>query len=284
MWHVTAGGAVPVGSFGVGTYATYFNQGNVVAWNQDRTLKYVFRPYDFAIHVSAGRRLGPLGYGLGLKVIRSFLAPGEVVRAVFDREGSGTAVSFALDAGLLLRSPFGVNLSLAVQNLGPSLEYRGMGIDDPLPSFVRMGVAVKPLQALGVRSGFFSITLAYDVNKSIHDLGRQIEDFGTRYAWNDAWKHYGLDFTFGPGPVTFSYRAGFYHDLHGGKGWMGVFPLIPPFASDAMDHPLVYNAFGFEIRFYYIRFSFADDSWITYPDTNLGTFRFSFSVVSPLHF
>ena len=73
----------------------------------------------------------------------------------------------------------------------------------------------------------------------------------------------------------------FYHDLHGGKGWMGYFPLIPPFVSETTPHPLVFNSWGFEIRFYYVHIGFADDTWV-HEHFNLGNFRFSFSVVSPV--
>jgi hypothetical protein len=141
---------------------------------------------------------------------------------------------------------------------------------------------MKPFEVLGIRSKFFSITLAYDVNKSLIGVSDQLRDHDLGYVWDDAWKHYGLDFTFGPGPVTFSYRAGFYHDAHGEKGWMGYFPLIPPFVSQSGHHPLVFNSWGFEIRFYYVRVGFADNTWVSYPQPNLGNFLFSFSLVSPV--
>ncbi|MFH2201857.1 MAG: PorV/PorQ family protein [Elusimicrobiota bacterium] len=88
-----------------------------------------FKPYDFALAGAYARRLGRLGLGSTLKVIRSKLS-----------DASGT--SFALDLGLQLERVTDVgegamDIGLSLTNLGPPI--RMGSVADPLPFKLQLG-------------------------------------------------------------------------------------------------------------------------------------------------
>lgn len=103
------------------------------------------------------------GFGYGRK-LRDGLLAGAGLKLVRESIAGNSASGFMLDAGLLWDVPGakGLNLGLALQNLGPSVN------DEPLPLGVRAGAGYK-LTLRGMKT-----TLAMDLQQN------RDEDFGVR--------------------------------------------------------------------------------------------------------
>jgi hypothetical protein len=198
-----------------------------------------------------------------MKLIHSFLAPGEIIREVLGEPGGGgSATSVALDLGILLRTPMGLNYALALTNLGPGMKYTESGDTDPLPSTLRFGASIdffRLFRAFDPKMpDFASFTLAYDVNKVLTGLQEDLRELGFDYVWREAWKSWGMELTLRPlvvlsrylreddkrDPETFlsiSFRAGYFQDFYGlRKG----------------------QTRGLGVRFFFLEYEYANDSRI----------------------
>jgi hypothetical protein len=133
------------GSFeGIGTVGislVYLTYGKSVAVNEQGIEQGEFSSWELTPQISYGVRVpkilgGELGLGLGFKFIHVSLAPEDFTLEGVDGSGS----SFAVDVGGLLRfEQLGLNLGLAVTNLGPDIAYIDEEQADPLPRSFRLG-------------------------------------------------------------------------------------------------------------------------------------------------
>lgn len=139
----------------VGASITYFNLGTF-----NRTLSNspdvvgTWHAYEYAVTVGYGTEVATgLGLGANFRYIRSELAP----FGAESEQGAGIASDVSFDLGLLYRPQkftlpllgdlgdrlgFGVDLS----NIGPNLYYIDQAQADPLPTNLRVGIAVHALK------------------------------------------------------------------------------------------------------------------------------------------
>jgi len=211
MYYEFLGFVKPLGEAGsIGGHIIYLTVGEIIATNQEGVEVGRFRPYDTAFDISYGFQFREnIGIGIGAKIIHSFLAPGEIIREVLGEPGGGgSATTFAFDGGILYRTPLkGLTLSAVISNIGPGLKYTQSGETDPLPRLLRAGFAFRPIW-----SKMHKVTLSGDVNKVLVGLFDDYKDFGINYVWTEAWKHFGLEYTYYD---FISLRIGYFYDHYG---------------------------------------------------------------------
>jgi hypothetical protein len=253
MYYEYMGFVKPLGKAGgIGGHIIYLTLGELEARKEDGTVVGRFRPYDVALDISYGLPIREdLGFGFGFKLIHSFLAPGDVIREVLNEPGSGgSATSAALDAGIFYKTNLlNTTLSAVVANIGPGLKYTESGRSDPLPSLLRLGVAVRPIW-----SKFHKITLSFDINKVLVGITYDYKHQGISYILSEAWRHVGLEYTYFD---FISLRIGYFHDYEGKR--MGF-------------------TFGGGIKFKSFKLDIADDSRI-YDFQESSNRRFAISYV-----
>jgi hypothetical protein len=128
-----------------------------------------FKSYEFAVTAGYGTLLSSsLGIGLNARFIHSRLSP----VGTEQEQGQGIASGFSFDVGMLYKPrsvpiPFTdidlgnrVNLGFNLSNLGPSLTYIDKAQSDPLPTNLRLGLAVQILE-----SEFNNLTYILDFSK-----------------------------------------------------------------------------------------------------------------------
>lgn len=127
----------------IGLSLIYLTYGKSVAVDETGEIKGDFSSWELTPQVSYGFKVprilgGDLGLGLGFKFIHVELAPKDFTLDGVDGSGS----SFAVDFGGLLRfENAGLNMGLAVTNLGPDIAYIDEEQADPLPRSLRAGLA-----------------------------------------------------------------------------------------------------------------------------------------------
>ena len=96
--------------------------------------------------------------GINVKLVHQDLAP----RSAGRQPGTGRATSFAFDVGLLTRDKFisGLDLGIAVANIGPNVQFIDANQADPMPMNLKVG-----LSYLIFDGEFNSLRFAYDMNK-----------------------------------------------------------------------------------------------------------------------
>jgi hypothetical protein len=99
--------------------------------------------------------------GVGLKIIRVFLAPATEQTGFV--EGAGW--SFAADFGFLGKVGDRLSYGIALQNLGPDMSFVSKEESAPLPRTVRGGIAYKPFL-----SGTYSSVISAEVTKALIGL------------------------------------------------------------------------------------------------------------------
>lgn len=133
----------PIGNFGVG--ATSLSQGRIEGRDIDGLKTSSFDASDLAVGLSFSPRLAQTwGLGLGIKWIRQSIA-------------EASATGLALDAGLLYKPAYSLQLGLAGRNLGPKLRFEEQTFS--LPSNVSLG------------AGYFiakQATLGLEMTKPLH--------------------------------------------------------------------------------------------------------------------
>ncbi len=241
MYYEFAGFVHPLagGRGAIGGHIIYLTLGNIDAHDEGGVYIGSFRPFDFAVDVGAGFKAKEnLGVGASVKFIYSFLAPGNIIRQVTHEPGQGgSAISFAVDAGLLYKPVLPVfdtiRLAAVLTNIGPGLKYTENGEVDPLPRTLRLGVAYTRKFA-----GVHSVTVSADVNKVLVGITNDLQNKGMYYVVREAFKHVGIEY--GLMDMIFV-RAGYFVDKEGKREGL---------------------TFGGGIKFKSFKFDIADDSKI----------------------
>jgi hypothetical protein len=151
--------------FGLAASVDYINFGSVDKFSLDPSTNQLtsngsFNPSAYHVDLGAGYALGSLSLGATAKFISESL------------DGSTAATAAAADLGALWRSPMGLNLGLALLNLGSQLE----GADLPLSG--RAGAAWK----LDLGGDSQVLTLAADVNVPWADDSASTFGGGVEYS------------------------------------------------------------------------------------------------------
>ncbi|OQX56241.1 MAG: hypothetical protein B5M53_02445 [Candidatus Cloacimonas sp. 4484_209] len=233
----------PVKGWGtIGGNIIYLTTGETEAVDENGNPKGKFRTFDIAFSLSYATKMSPyVGLGVGAKFIYSYLAPPEIVESILHMRG-GTGMSWAIDLSVLYHTPLrGLNLGVALQNIGPSIQYASSGEKDPLPRTVRLGVAYK----------FFNTEL----NKLnfLVDLTKVIVDWSgdLKKENEDTWKSIGMEYTY---YNLITGRIGYFRDVAGRR--MGL-------------------TYGGGITFRNLKFDIGvDDKLYEFPTSN---YRFSLS-------
>ncbi len=219
MYYEFFGFVKPMSDLGsVGGHIIYLTTGETEVYDWDGTPIARFVNFDFAVTLNYGYKIYEnLGVGIGAKFIYSFLAPDWLVKRFFPESGGGgTGITYAFDAGLLYKYKFsseskilpGLNFGLSLLNFGPGIRYtRQGGGEDPLPRTLKIGIAL-PLY----RSEAVKFTFASDITKILVNLKKDWDEQGFSYVWWEAWKHFGVEFTY----YDFvSLRFGYFWDAEG---------------------------------------------------------------------
>ncbi len=148
----------------LGANATILSYGEVQRTDRDPTVLGSFNPFDFSFGLSFGTRLtSTLAAGLSAKVIYSRLSE----QGAGQERGSGTATAFAMDAGLIYRTPFSrLTLGAALTNLGPDISYIDADQSDPLPRNLALGFAYRLAD-----SPYNRLVFTAEINKDLIDFG-----------------------------------------------------------------------------------------------------------------
>lgn len=191
MYYEFVGYVQPVKGWGgnVGANLIFLSEGENPWVNADGVQLGTFSSYEFSPSISYGAALRKnLGVGITTKIIHSHLAPfggDQFVR------GKGQATTWAIDLGVLYKSPFkgilgGFAAGACVQNIGPKLAYVDVENADPLNTNLRAGLSYR----------FF--------NNRLHRLTGDYEISKTLIALNDSWRrelneavlHAGLEYVY----------------------------------------------------------------------------------------
>ena len=159
-----------------------------------------FSSYDAALTLSYGTKFSPtLALGMSAKFIYSNLSPLGAGKEI----GSGTGSSFALDAGMLYRTPFKrLTLGAAVTNLGPDIAYIDANQSDPLPRNLALGFAYRLWD-----SPYNRLTLIGEINKELVGIK---DDLSTELR--EAIENVGVEYWYGS---YLALRAGYIYDRVG---------------------------------------------------------------------
>jgi hypothetical protein len=120
-------GAIPLNFGTIGFYGIYLTSGDIEGRDEYGTPTDSYNNSDIALGIGYGRKFG-MGFlfGFGMKFIQEKI-----------EQNSGTG--FGLDAGCVYKMPIGLNLGVAVQNLGTAI--RLIEEDTKLPMTFRVGVS-----------------------------------------------------------------------------------------------------------------------------------------------
>jgi len=184
----------------VGANVTFLNLGTSQRTNEIGDIIGEFTSYDAALTLSYGTKFSPtLALGMSAKFIYSNLAAVGAGR----EQGSGTGSSFALDAGLLYRTPWRrLTLGAAITNLGPDITYIDADQSDPLPRNLAIGFAYRLLE-----SSYNRLTLVGEVNKELVGVKDNLKTEYQEAIWNT-----GLEYWYGS---YLALRAGYIYDRVG---------------------------------------------------------------------
>ncbi|MEN3045757.1 MAG: PorV/PorQ family protein [Candidatus Hydrothermales bacterium] len=222
MYYEFFGFVNPLGELGaIGGNVIYLTTGETEAYIEGSDAPIArFVNFDFAVTLNYGYRVfKDLGVGIGSKFIYSFLAPDWLVKRVFPESGGGgTGITYAFDFGLLYKLSFrpeskllpGMSFGFSLLNFGPGIRYtRKGGGEDPLPRTLKVGVALPVYTSDAIK-----LTISSDITKILVKLFEDWEEKGFNYVWAEAWKHYGLEFTY----YNFvSLRVGYFLDIEGAR-------------------------------------------------------------------
>ena len=184
----------------VGGNLTFLNLGTSERTDETGQSLGEFTSYDAALTLSYGTKFSPtLALGMSAKFIYSNLSAVGAGR----EQGSGTGSSFALDAGLLYRTPIEhLTLGAAITNLGPDITYIDADQSDPLPRNLALGLAYRL-----VDTPYNRLSLIGEMNKELvgvkDDLSTEFEEA----IWN-----MGLEYWYGS---YIAFRAGYIYDKVG---------------------------------------------------------------------
>ena len=129
--------------------AIYLQTGETNVVNEHGEFLGRYRTWDFAAGVSGAYRILPyLSAGMTLKAVHSSFVPDWVWDSMPELGPfySGQATTFALDGGLQCKPLDLLIVGLAMNNLGPNIDfhYSDTVVGDPLPAILRFGFALSP--------------------------------------------------------------------------------------------------------------------------------------------
>lgn len=181
LYHAFTGATFPVEEWGtVGGFINYVSFGQNQQTNAEGQDIGKFSSYELVGALSYGTRLTKnLGLGVNTKFIYSALARGITSSG---EKTDGVAVSYAVDAGLLWKTPFlkGLNLAFVMQNMGPAVFYVDQAQADPIPFTWKVGMAYEL-----VHTPNHKLTIAADANReAVYREGNQASPVYIG-AWKD---------------------------------------------------------------------------------------------------
>jgi len=129
---------------GIGGSFGYLSYGQSEATDVDGNVIGTFTSNEIAPSIAYGTDLIPnMGFGVGLKLVRVDLAPGNLT--LDQRAGKGT--TFAADFGWLYKIPkWKASLGATLSNIGPDIAYIDQDQSDPLGRNVKVGAAYSPIE------------------------------------------------------------------------------------------------------------------------------------------
>ena len=161
LYHAFMGATFPVEEWGtVGGFVNYVSFGQNQQTNAEGQEIGKFDSYEMVGALSYGTRLSKdLGLGVNTKFIYSALARGITSSG---EKTDGVAVSYAVDAGILYKTPFlkGLSLAIVLQNMGPAVFYVDQAQADPIPFTWKVGTAYEV-----VHTPNHKLTIAADANR-----------------------------------------------------------------------------------------------------------------------
>jgi ligand-binding sensor domain-containing protein len=142
LYHAFMGATFPVEEWGtVGGFVNYVSFGQNQQTNAEGQDIGKFDSYELVGALSYGTRLAQnLGLGVNTKFIYSALARGITSSG---EKTDGVAISYAVDAGVIYKTPFlkGLSLAAVLQNMGPAVFYVDQAQADPIPFTWKVGLA-----------------------------------------------------------------------------------------------------------------------------------------------
>ena len=192
----------------LGLNATFMSYGAIPRTLEGgSTVVDTFHAFDGAFTVTYGTKVSQgLAVGLSAKIIYSRLSDQGSGAEI----GSGTATAFAVDAGILYRTPIPkLTLGAAITNLGPNIAYIDAAQSDPLPRNLGVGLAYDL-----IRNPYNKLTLLTEVNKRLTDL-----DDGFSEELREAIQSVGFEYWYGS---FIALRAGYKNDDAGSIDYFTV--------------------------------------------------------------
>lgn len=183
----------------LGGNITFISYGTIQRTGEQGELLGEISPYEAALTLSYGTRMGNrLALGLGAKFIYSHLSD----QGAGKERGSGTGSSFAIDAGVIYKTPLKrLTLGAAVTNLGPNVSYIDVDQSDPLPRNLALGFAYKIFD-----TPYNKLTAVGEINKELVDVG------GIGNIVSQAVKNVGVEYWYAN---YVALRAGYIYDKVG---------------------------------------------------------------------
>ncbi len=181
LYHAFMGATFPVEEWGtVGGFINYVSFGQNPQTDATGAEISKFDSYELVGALSYGTRLSKnLGLGINTKFIYSALAKGITSSG---EKTDGIAVSYALDAGLLYKTPFlkGLSLAVVLQNMGPAVFYVDQAQADPIPFTWKFGASYEVVHTPNHR-----LIVAADANReAVYREGNQAAPVYVG-AWKD---------------------------------------------------------------------------------------------------
>jgi len=253
------------------TSITFMNYGEFVRTNDRGDVLGTFRSYDGALTLGYSTKIDQdWGLGFNFRIIRSQLSESPTAQ----EKGKGVSTSASVDLGVIWRPQElvfdnldlsqKVSVGLNLSNIGPKIYYIDKDQADPIPTNLRLGVALQLY-----KDEYNSLTAVADVNKLLvnakKDTSKTQDEFYK--AIFTSWGDYSVskefrEFNFGlgleynyqiPGEFAFALRGGYFYEdpLFGARKFLtfggGVkfdmykvdFSYITTSAFNNMDnHPL----------------------------------------------
>ncbi|HOK23597.1 MAG TPA: PorV/PorQ family protein [Candidatus Hydrothermia bacterium] len=227
---------LPVGTLGGNIIFLYY--GKIEGVSEDQYLG-TWAPYDVQVQFSYGYKLSDnWSVGGDVKFIHSFLAPEDILYEATGIEGGGSGTTFAVGAGALFKTKlkFGeLRYSLVLDNFGPGLVITSTGERDPLPYYIRTGIALIPIDVKN-----HNLKVSLEITKILVNIVDDYREKGIGYVSDDAWKHAGLEYTF---LNMVSLRGGYFLDELGARKGVtfGLGVRIGNFNIDISDDHYIYS-------------------------------------------
>jgi len=198
----------------IGGHITYLNLGEQERRGETGQLLGTFNSYELAAGLSYAYRLNEnWALGTGFRFIYSRLTPNIDVSGQTAKAGTSVGLDLATlykssEFNLFERSSqFSAGLNLS--NIGPAIQYTDDAQSDPIPTVLRMGVALD--MALD-DDGYSTITFAADVSKIMARNDTTGQTMGVVEALYNSWDNYtrfdGQDYIEVPLSEQFMYGLG----------------------------------------------------------------------------